>query len=94
MTPSELADRLDEYESKGLMESLSTAMILNLPVIFKSLRFAADMEKLLKSGKSPVFHEMADGKVAIHFDRYTLKIESDVYSAARKAVKALEGENE
>ena len=101
MSISELADRLEEYGSKGLMESLSTVMFLNLPTIFRSLRFAADIGRLVDAGRCPSFYNNPNDNLAstgireiqlsvydygerVHF------YAEDVYSAARKAVEALE----
>jgi len=95
MTPSELADKLEEYEAKGLMESLWTAMALNVPEIIKSLRFAADMDRLIQEDAQPWFDTCSDGQIEV---RVTIRSEvhyfygQDIYSAARKAVKALKGE--
>lgn len=88
MTMSELADKLEEYESKGLMESLWTVMALNIPEITKSLRFAADMERLAR--EDVIFINQMAGEVWMEGFGFSV-VGSDIYSAAREAVESLEG---
>ena len=97
MTPSELAEQLlvRWADSNSTEEDQS---------IVKSLRFAAYMEKLMESDdREIVFRRLSGGRIQLSTlwrENGELKIfnrvfsDSDIYSAARKAVEALEGNNE
>lgn len=97
MTPGELADKLTELESKGHMNTMDTEMFLKRDIILKSLRFAADME-LLKKYRAE-FHEAGPQTrhrgpwgISIMFSGGSVMVRfgTDIYTAARKAVEALE----
>lgn len=97
MTPSELADKLGGWW-------IDSEPSENRKIILKSLRFAADMEKLMESDdREIVFRRLSGGRIQLSTlwrENGELKIfnrvfsDSDIYSAARKAVEALEGNNE
>jgi len=88
MEPSELADRLESrwVDSNSTEED---------EIIVKSLRFAADMEKLLNHEKTlSVISTREDPDVVVAvktMDGVKRFNGTDIYSAARKAVEALEG---
>lgn len=96
MTPSELADKLEKHESNGHMETFHALMFLYRDSILKSLRFAADMERLYAQGRCPLFFGSGGGDPMVQLSLYDFGervhfYAEDIYSAARKAVKELEG---
>jgi hypothetical protein len=88
MTPGELADRLDK-------DGMSVLHYTHYDVLCKSLRFAADME-VLTTDSTVRFTESRAGKVVCTCSAWNGSFEirgegTDIYSAARAAVEALEG---
>lgn len=98
---NELADRLEgeiEYydEANELTAEARAVQIANTAsqhkeTILKSLQFAADMEKLFNTPGMNVFLNDYQGSVYLsHGDGIPAVVEKDIYTAARKAVEALE----
>lgn len=87
---NELADRLDAW----WMDSNPTP---EREAIIKALRFAADMERLMQKHAQPWFEDCVDGQTEL---RVTIQHEvryfygDDIYTAACRAVEALETLNE
>lgn len=101
MNAGELADRL-EYWREKIVESqsidddkLSTSAFASVAfnyaeVIFKSLRFAADMERLMaETWELSMTGPWPNGSYVIQ-TRSLFTVEKDIYTAARKAVEKLE----
>lgn len=90
MNANELADSLDLRRSGGNSSGEDE-------IIIKSLRFAADMERLYCQGRCPLFSGSGGDDPMVQLSLYDFGervhfYAEDIYSAARKAVEALEGE--
>lgn len=94
MTASELAESLERaYEKIGSdgWQSIYDDVMSAFPIIIKSLRFAADMERLVpKCWSVEITGPWTDGGCVIQTQNEACQ-GLDIYSAARKAVESLEG---
>jgi hypothetical protein len=102
MNASELADKLEYWRERVCdsqdidndrlsMSGFANIAFNNTREIAKSLRFAADMERLMaETWELSMTGPWPNGSYVIQ-TRSLFTVEKDIYAAARKAVEKLEG---